>query len=147
MRPAAIAVLVAAAGCYAFVPAEPSGTPPRGAVQIALTNEGSIALTPQIGPSVATLEGRLLADSGSTYVLGVARTVRRDGAETDWRGEKVSIPRPLVSSVETRQLSRIRTVAIGALATGLLALISESFGVGSGGSVSGATGGGAHTGK
>jgi hypothetical protein len=73
--------------------------------------------------------------------------VRRDGAATDWRGEKVEVPHGLISQVATRQLSRTRTIAFSALATGLLAAISEAFAGGSGGSVSGAAGAGVRTGK
>jgi hypothetical protein len=49
--------------------------------------------------------------------------------------------------VATRQLSRTRTVAFSALTTGLVAALTEAFAGGSGGSVSGAAGGGARTGK
>jgi hypothetical protein len=147
VRFAIIAFLLIAAGCYAFVPVASSPSTVGAAVQIALTSEGSVALTPEVGPSVATIEGQLLADSSSAYVLAVTRTVRRDGAATDWRGEKVEVPHGLISLVATRQLSRTRTIAFSALATGLLAAISEAFAGGSGGSVSGAAGAGVRTGK
>jgi hypothetical protein len=93
------------------------------------------------------LEGRLVADSGEAYVISGSRTTRRDGAETDWRGEKVAIAHPLAAEVATRQLSRTRTVAFSALTTGLVAALTQAFSGGSGGSVSGAAGGGARTGK
>jgi hypothetical protein len=147
MRVAIVGILLTVAGCYAFEPLRSNSTPVGSAVRIALTNDGSLALTPDVGPSVVLLDGRLLADSASTYVLGVSRTVRRDGAETDWRGEKLAIPHGLVSRVSARQFSRARTIAFSALTTGLLAAISEAFAGGSGGSVSGATGGGVRTGK
>jgi hypothetical protein len=135
-------VLLAVAGCYAFVPVSPSASHVGSTVQIALTDDGTLALTPSVGPSVGSIEGRLVSDSADTYVVSVSKTTRRDGAETDWRGEKVAIAHPLAAQVATRQISRTRTVAFSALTTGLLAALTEAFAGGSGGSVSGGGSGG-----
>jgi O-acetyl-ADP-ribose deacetylase (regulator of RNase III) len=106
-----------------------------------------VALTPLVGPSVAVIEGRLDRDSAATYVVSVSQTTRRDGAETDWHGERVAVPHALVAQLATRKFSRTRTVAIGAIGTGLLAAITEAFVGGSGASVSGAGSGGVRSGK
>ena len=46
---------------------------------------------------------------------------RRDGSEVDWKGERVTIPRPVVIKMEERRFSRGRTTLFaGALAIGLL---------------------------
>jgi hypothetical protein len=91
-------VLFALTACYAFVPAAPGRRAVGGAIQLTLTDSGAAVLTPIVGPFVATLEGRLIEDSSATYILEVSKTTRKDGAETDWRGERVSIPHALVAT-------------------------------------------------
>lgn len=146
-RALATLVVVGSVGCYAYVP-PPNGGPATGnPIQLALTDSGAVVLTPLIGPSIATLEGQLVADSAATYVLSVSKTSRRDGSEMDWRGERVAVPHVLVSSVGTRRFSRGRTLLLSALTTGVLLGISQAFVGGGGATVPGGTPGGPGSGK
>jgi len=92
-------------------------------VQLSLNDAGSALLAPQLGPSVADVQGILKDDSAGVYGVSVLGITRRDGQENSWRGERVPIPRTVVNSVMERRFSRTRTVlfvvgsAIGIAAT------------------------------
>jgi hypothetical protein len=84
-------------------------------VRLTLTDSGGVALASQLGPATEEVSGRVLGDSAGAYVMSVLGTKRRGGAETDWRGEHVAVPRILVARAEQRQFSRTRT-ALASLA-------------------------------
>jgi len=126
--------------CYEYLPARDSATLIGRRVQLSLTDSGTVALARQTGPSVEAIEGDLVADSADTYIVRVAVTRTRSGAETDWRGERVSVPHVLVSSFAERRLSRSRSTFAGALMTA--GIVAATVGLrGDGGS----TGGGVPT--
>lgn len=141
--------LLASAGCYAYLPASPSDRSALsgGPIQLTLSDSGAVVLTPLIGPAITTLEGQLVVDSGATYVLSMSKSARRDGTETDWRGERLAVPHALVSSLATRRFSTTRTLAFTALATTVLVGVTEAFVGGGGASTPGPTPGGPGTGK
>lgn len=128
-----LAILGAAltAGCYEYVSTPVTTSLVGRRVQLSLTDSGAVALARQVGPSVEAVEGALLADSGGVYVLGVAITRARSGAETDWRGERVVVPHSLVSSFAERRFSTSRTTFAGALMTvGVVAITAALRGGG-----------------
>jgi hypothetical protein len=145
-RAAAILLSLTLVGCYSYAPATGGDLGAGSAVELSLTDSGMVSLTPLVGPFVATLDGHFVGDSADTYLLKVTKTTRRDGADTDWRGERVAVPRAFVASVATRQFSRGRTTLFGAVATGALVAIVEAFS-GGGANVAGRTGGGAGSGR
>jgi hypothetical protein len=104
-------------------------------------------LAPFVGPSIATVDGRLVRDSADSYLLNVTQTARRDGTETEWRGERLVVPRSLVYAVSTRQFSGGRTLLFSAITTGALIAIAEAFIGGGGATVPGGTPTGAPGGK
>ncbi len=114
-------------GCYEYVPARDVGLLAGRRVQLELTDSGSVALARLLGPSVEAVEGTLLADSARSYVLGVAVTRRRGGAESDWRGERVIIGHELVTSRSERSFSRSRTVFAGSLAAAAVIAITTAL--------------------
>ena len=118
---AAVAGLIGS-GCFGYY--QPSTADLEGRrVQLSLNDAGSALLAPQLGPSVADVEGILAEDSAGVLALSVLGITRRDGQENSWRGERVPIPRAVVTSVTERRFSRARTVlfvagsAIGIYAT------------------------------
>jgi hypothetical protein len=143
-------LLVAAplcAGCYAYVPTS-STRPVTGAdVQLALTDSGTVAMTPFVGPSVGLVSGRVVGDSAGSYLLSMTRSARRDGIETDWRGERIAVSRALVADVSTRRFSPGRTILFSALTGGALVAIVEAFAGGGGATTPGATPTGPPSGK
>jgi hypothetical protein len=131
--------LIASVGCYAYLP-PPSGRSIVGDdIQLMLTDSGTVVLAPLVGPSIGTIEGRLAVDTAGTYVVSLTKVARRDGADIDWRGERVAIAHTLVATVGARQFSRGRTFLFGALATGALVGIAEAFVGGGGATVPGGT--------
>jgi hypothetical protein len=132
------ALLVGA--CYEYLPARDSATLIGRRVQLSLTDSGTVAMGRQAGPSVEAIEGDLVADSGGTYIVRVMLTRTRNGAETDWRGERLNVSHALVSSFAERRLSRSRSSFAGALMTA--GIVAATVGLrGDGGS----TGGGVPT--
>src|ERR1044071_5972026 len=113
-------LMVLLGGCYGYYPAS-TPAPVGRDVQVTLSDSGSFALARQVGPSTAAIDGRLASDSGNAMVLSVTNVRRRDGSEIDWKGERVTVPRPIVIKVEERRFSRGRTTLFaGALALGLI---------------------------
>ena len=117
----AVAVIVSS-GCFGYY--APATTDLAGRrIQLSLNDAGSALLAPQLGPSVADVEGVLNDDSAGVLAISVLGITRRDGQENSWRGERVPIPRTVVTSVMERRFSRTRTAlfvvgsAIGIVAT------------------------------
>lgn len=116
-RLGALTLLVAlGGGCYEYVPVSQPAPYMGRRVQIVLTDAGAVALASQLGPSVESLEGTLLGDSSESYRVGVIATRLRSGSENDWRGEIVTVPHALVSSLSERRFSTSRTLFAGTLA-------------------------------
>jgi hypothetical protein len=129
-------------GCYAYYPS--SDTPPLQGERIsfALTDSGSVVLAPKIGTAVVAIEGTYRGDSSTAYLVEMLVTRQRNGTETDWRGERLAIARPLVSSLERREFSAPRSILAGALsAIGVVAITSALRGKGDNGSLGSGTGG------
>lgn len=117
---AAVAGLVGS-GCFGYY--QPTTTDLEGRrVHLSLNDNGSALLAPQLGPSVGEVEGVMNGDSDGVYALSVLGITRRDGQEIDWRGERVPIPRAVVTSVTERRFSRSRTALfVAASAIGIAA--------------------------
>lgn len=134
LRPLAalgVALLATAGGCYEYRPAAAGAVPMGRAVEVELTDSGSVVVARTVGPAVEAIAGTLVADSADELVLAVARVRRRDAGASPWGGERVRVPRPLVARVRTRQLSRTRSVLAGAaVAAGLLAARAAFAGLG-----------------
>jgi hypothetical protein len=119
-RRLALVSLILFAGCYGYYP--PDTPAPIGkSVELTLSDSGSFALARQIGPYAAAINGRLTSDSANAIILAVTGVRQRDGNEVDWKGERVSVPRPLVVKLEERRFSRGRTTLfVGSVVVGLL---------------------------
>jgi len=117
-------------GCYGYYP--PNTPAPLGkSVELTLSDSGSFALARQIGPSAATINGRFTSDSANAITLAVTGVRQRDGNEVDWKGERVSVPRPLVVKLEERRFSRGRTTLfVGSIVVGMLVARSALGGSG-----------------
>lgn len=130
------------AGCYTYRPLGPvdAAMPPAGTpVQVRLTNAGSTALAAEIGPDILYLNGQVISadTTGLTIAVSHTETVRR--ISSDWKGERVTIPREDIARVDQRRLSVGGTALLGGLAGG--GLIAAVALIGGTGSSSGAAGG------
>jgi hypothetical protein len=128
---------LASLGCYAYLPTPNNRPSPGNEVQLGLTDSGTVVLARLVGPSVGSVTGRFAGDSAGTYLLDVTHTARRDGTESDWRGERIAVDRALVTDVTTRRFSPGRTIVFGGLTTGALIAIVEAFAGGGGASAPG----------
>jgi hypothetical protein len=110
-----VTILPLLVGCYVYRPIEGSAPVTSERVRLTLTDSGAVSLASQLGPATEEVSGRVVSNSDGAYVLSVLETRRRDGAESDWKGEQVTVPRILVARAEERRFSRTRT-ALASLA-------------------------------
>jgi len=141
---AAFAVLAGfgATGCYGYY--QPTAANLTGhQLQLAITDSGAVFLAPQVGFGIEAVDGKLVADSASRYVIAVSGIKHRDGLESDWKGESVYIQHVFVSTVMERRFSRARTLLFAAATTIAMVSVKRAFG-GAGGATSpgGSPGGG-----
>lgn len=144
MRHAALAcLLVWASGCYAYRPVT-STLAPGTRVALDLNDQGRVGMRSLIGPEIARVEGALVHNSDTAYVVQVLETRGLYGVTSRWGGEPVSLRREYVAGVTERRLSRPRTVVAvlgGAAAFLAFAFTRDLLGRGSGGSDPGNGGG------
>jgi hypothetical protein len=110
-------------------------------VRLTLTDSGAVSLASQLGPATEEVQGRVVTDSAGAYVVSVLGTRRRGGAETDWKGEQVVVPRIFVARAQQRSFSRGRT-AIAALGVVAAMIVAREAFWGPGGVFGGAPPGG-----
>jgi hypothetical protein len=122
-RAAAIAFLAAA--CYGYVPLAEPVVQQGEEVRVHLSAAGAADLAQEIGPRMASVEGRIIeigADSSLTLAVTLLRSMRGD--PVPWQGDAaLRVPRSAIGSVERRQLARGRTVAASTGAAAALAVI------------------------
>jgi hypothetical protein len=108
-------------GCYTYRPVIQPSALDGDLVRLTLTDSGAVSLASQLGPATENVSGRVVQDTAGAYILAVTGTRRRGGLETDWRGEHVAVPWPLVAHLEQRRFSRRRTAlaAVGMVAIAL----------------------------
>lgn len=127
---ALIVLLVAASACYVSVPV--TGVAPEGSTLILTLNDrGRVGLGDSIGAAASQIEGRLQSETDSTYDLRIAGVAYLNQQFNRWSGERFTVPKQFVSSVNERRLSRSRTflVAGGAVAGAVAFIATRGFGV------------------
>jgi len=113
-----ILIVVSVAGCYALQPAR-SGVPPVGTqVAFDVTDSGRVALGGAMGPEIAQIEGRLVSNEDSVYVVAVSAIRLLRGGEQVWRGEHVRLKRGYVATPYVRRFATGRSVAVGSTVVG-----------------------------
>jgi hypothetical protein len=129
-----IAALLVVQGCYIYLPERDPGALRGQRASIALTDSGSMVLAPKIGVGIVDLEGVVEGDTVGGRILAVHSSRLRSGSESDWRGERIVIPEPLIASIQKREFSAPRTTFAAALGTtGLVVLTRALRGHGEGG--------------
>lgn len=139
MRFILLATVAFCGGCYTHVP-ETSPTPmPRTRVRVLLTDNGSAELARHIGPKVSTINGEVVrSNEDGAIALAVSSTVTREGSESFWKGEVVTVAKQYVAVLQRRQLAVARTVAAaGGLAGAMIGLGRITGIVGGGGTKGG----------
>ena len=119
-------------GCHSYVPIDPADVTPSRVVRLDLTDAGSVALGPAVGPYAVSVDGRISQRDDSVLVIAVSQVTRRSGAEESWNGEAVRVPRAGVASLGVEKLSPARTgLVVGGLAA-LGAALGATLGGGGG---------------
>ena len=125
------AALAAMSGCYSYRTAGSvdSVEPAAGRrVTLRLTDQGSAELVGQLGGAVASVDGEIVGADAKQLQVAVASTEDQRRMTSDWKGEKVSIPRHAIASVRERRFSAGATGLAGALVVGGLAGAYALFG-------------------
>ena len=117
-------------GCYTYVPVDTSAPPPVGKrLALDITDRGRVGLSERLGEGVVRLEGTVVADDTTQYVLNVWRVEQLNGNAGKWTGERVRINRDYVSRTFERQLSRGKTFFASGLAVAGLVWFVTSQGL------------------
>ena len=123
-RIATVACVALTTGCYTLQPVANAAQLPAGQqVAFDVNDVGRVALGGSMGPSIATIEGRLVrADSGS-YLVAVKSVRLISGLTQPWTGEPVQIKADYVSAGYERRLSKSRTAVAAAAGVAAVAFI------------------------
>jgi hypothetical protein len=119
MRPyrplVALSVLLLGA-CYRYAPLD-APAPTGASVRLHLAPAEAASLATTLGAGTAAVEGTIVEASDTTFVLAVTGTRRAgESTATPWGGDRVTVPRRAVASVEARRLDRRRTATVVGLA-------------------------------
>jgi hypothetical protein len=105
-------------GCYTYRPLSGPEPVPGTRVSAELTGDGSRELSGQVGPEVEHVEGEVLAVDSTGVRMAVRQIENVRGIQSDWNGEKVTIPSTAVSGWQQRKLSVGGTSFLGGLVAG-----------------------------
>lgn len=117
------------AGCYTHVPLQGRDPAPSTRVVVRLTPAGTEEMARQVGPRVVSIEGDVTAvREGGVQVLARG-TTDQAGSTTIWNGEQVEIPRAAIAGMDTRTLSRSRSVLIAGAIVAAALIVASAFGL------------------
>lgn len=77
-----------------------------------------------MGPEIGQIEGRLVQNTGSEYLVAVTDVHFLRGGEQVWSGENIHVPNGYVTQVYQRRLSKVKTVAMAAVGIGAVAFLA-----------------------
>jgi hypothetical protein len=136
----ALAATLLTGGCYTYAEPPATGVSRGQAVRVLLTDAGTAAVAPWVGPRVVSISGRLMSSADSAVTLALTTTEKRNGTDDLWRGEPVLIRREYIESLQRRTFSGSRTFVAGGVAVGLAAILYAALGGFNGSSSSGSGG-------
>jgi hypothetical protein len=138
-----VLLAVAAMGCFTYNEVPRTEALPGREIQVDLNEIGRTALVNQIGPQVRSVTGRLDASDTSGLTVAISKTSVMNGDDNGWHGEPMTIPYRYIAQIEERTLSKGKTVALVALAAGVLSGLTLVVGRASSPATTGAVGPGA----
>lgn len=136
----AASLAVVAGGCHEYVPVRAGAPVPSGVVRVTLTDEGTVALGSTLGPRASVLEGRWLARTDTSVVIGVTQVTRIDGTEQTLNGDPITVAPSSIQNVGVVRTSVTRSLLLGGAIVAAAVLAAAGIGQGSG--VGGGRGGG-----
>jgi hypothetical protein len=118
MRPVSVVGFLVLAGCYTYRPLATPQPVPGTRVSAELTGDGARELSGQVGPEIEHVEGEVVAVDSAGVNMAVRQVETTRGIQSDWKGERVIIPRAAVSGWQERKLSVGGTGFLGGLVAG-----------------------------
>jgi hypothetical protein len=119
-------LMVAALGCYTYVPITTDVPPAGERVALHITDRGRVELADRLGPGVVRMEGMIARSDSTELVVNLHRIGQIGSGTSRWSGEAVRVDRSYVGGVELRRLSRGRTALVaGAVTAGVVAFIAS----------------------
>ncbi|MGQ0537449.1 MAG: hypothetical protein ACT4R6_00760 [Gemmatimonadaceae bacterium] len=107
-----------------------AAVPPDGKqISLELTDAGAVLLAPSLGAQLEAVNGRVAMASDTAISLGVTSTRHRNGRESLWSGERVSVPLTAVARMQERRLDKQRSWLASGLAVAGVLLLGAAFGV------------------
>ena len=120
-------------GCYTYRQGVASTVPAGTEVSLTITDQGRVGLGERMGAGILKVNGKLVNEPDTAYVLRVASIEFMNTGTTHWAGEEIRMPKDYVSSVSTREFSRNKTwFTVGIVAAALAVGIATVALVGSG---------------
>jgi hypothetical protein len=115
--------------CYTYGPLTTPAPAVGETFEFEISDRGRVDLGERFGPGLKEIEGRLVSNENSQFVINVFRVSHVNGQSAQWSGEASRISRDYVSTVRGRQLSRGRTALAAAGATAAVVAILASRGL------------------
>ncbi|HXS23090.1 MAG TPA: hypothetical protein VN719_02590 [Gemmatimonadales bacterium] len=118
------------AGCYSYQSVgqvDTASPEPGKRVELRLTDEGGRALVSQLGPDAQTVDADVVGSDTSAIMLAVWHVEDTHNRQTQWRGERVVIPRGAIATLRERKLSVAGTGVLGGLIAGGALVAYEAF--------------------
>ena len=119
IRRVALLAAVFACGCSSYIPLCSLTPIAGGDARITLSLRASEVAYGPIGSAVRQIEGRIISVGDSTLDVAVTGVTRITGFDESWSGQRVSVARGYITSIEAKQFSVPRTLGtIGAVVAG-----------------------------
>jgi len=114
-------------GCYTLKPI--GGAEPEIGTRVAfdVNDTGRVVLGGTMGPQIAQVEGQLIAKDSSGYLLAVSAIRLLQGGEQVWAGEQIRLDPHHVGTAYARRFSLGRTLGLGVLGAGGIAVFVAGF--------------------
>jgi hypothetical protein len=122
-------LLPALQACYTYGPLTTPAPAVGETFEFEVSARGRVDLAERFGPGLTEIEGRLVANENSQYVINVFRVSHLNGQTAQWSGETTRINQSLIGSVRGRRLSRGRTALAAAGAAAVVVAILASRGL------------------
>lgn len=128
----AVVLLPYLTGCYTYRQGVASTVPAGTEVSLTITDQGRVGLGERMGAGILRVNGKLVDEPDTAYVVRVESIDFINAGTTHWAGEEIRMPKDYVGSVSTREFSQSKTwitagivVAALALAIGTVAIVGS----------------------
>ena len=127
----ALANVVAVSGCYTLQPVTRQALPAGMTISLSINDAARASLSAQMGPNISQIQGRLIREDTSGFLLAVSEVrTFRDGTQV-WSGEHILVKKEFVNQASERKFSRTKTAIVGVAVVGVLAILASQGIIGS----------------